>query len=180
MSRFLELEGKPLKAIIGATLALIAFCWAWSALFGHHQFRDQVDQWSQVRGLDPVLVTSVIRCESGFRRQACSPAGALGLMQLMPETALWLAESEGVEFELEALYEADYNIRLGTRYLSLLMERFDQDTLSALAAYNAGPTVVSIWRTPGQPLRMDQIRYPETRHYVQRVMSTRRWLNRFY
>lgn len=172
--------GGQVKRLTAWILSAALLYFAASGSLVPFRYRAPIDKWADTRGLDPLLVASVVRCESGFRNKARSQAGALGLMQLMPETAVWLAQHEGILLELEALQDPDLNLRLGTRYLALLLERFEGDTVAALAAYNAGPTVVSTWRSPGQPLRMEQIRYPETRHYVKRVLSYRWWLNRFY
>lgn len=105
--------------------------------------------------VDPVLVKAIIRAESGFDRKAVSEKGAKGLMQLMPETAE--AMSVGDPFNPEE------NIFGGTRYLSLLMERYNHDKRLALAAYNAGPEQVEKYN--GIPP------FPETVSFVDRVMK---------
>jgi soluble lytic murein transglycosylase len=104
--------------------------------------------------LPPALVKAVIAAESRFDSEAVSRAGALGLMQLMPETARVL----GVEDPLRP----EQNVRGGARYLRAMLDRYG-DMTRALAAYNAGPTVVDQYR--GVPP------YPETRDYVRRVLT---------
>jgi len=104
--------------------------------------------------LDPDLVNSVIRAESGFNPRAVSPKGAQGLMQLMPKTASYLGVPNA--------FDPQANVEGGTRYLRELLERYDFDLVKALAAYNAGPHRVEQYR--GVPP------YYETRAYVARII----------
>jgi hypothetical protein len=105
--------------------------------------------------LDPDLVSSVIKAESGFNVRAVSPKGAQGLMQLMPDTALKLGVPDA--------FDPRANVEGGTRYLRELLERYDFDLVKALAAYNAGPLRVEQYG--GVPP------YHETRAYVARVVK---------
>jgi soluble lytic murein transglycosylase-like protein len=104
--------------------------------------------------LDPDLVTSVIRAESGFNVHALSPKGAQGLMQLMPQTAS--------ELGVQNAFDPQANVEAGTRYLRLLLERYNFDIVKALAAYNAGPQRVEQYN--GVPP------YYETKAYVARIV----------
>ncbi|UMZ75017.1 lytic transglycosylase domain-containing protein [Natranaerofaba carboxydovora] len=88
--------------------------------------------------LDIYLLLGLIRVESVFDPTNVSSAGALGLMQLMPTTARYMAASQGVEFSEDRLFEPDYNIQLGTKYLNKLIEEYDGDLHKALTAYNRG------------------------------------------
>ena len=105
-------------------------------------------------GLDPRLIQSVMQAESGYNPFAVSRKGAMGLMQLMPDTARML--------EVEDPFDVDQNIRGGTAYLRQLLDRFEGRFDLALAAYNAGPETVI--RFGGIPP------YRETREYVRRVL----------
>lgn len=118
-------------------------------------FRELVERTAQRYGVDPALVDAVIQAESGYDPQATSPAGAVGLMQLLPTTARGLGVLDP--------YDPVQNVEGGVRYLRSLLDRFG-DVQLALAAYNAGPGAVL--RYGGVPP------YPETRTYVQRVLST--------
>jgi soluble lytic murein transglycosylase-like protein len=104
--------------------------------------------------LDPDLVSSVIRAESGFNVRAVSPKGAQGLMQLMPRTAS--------ELGVQNAFDPQANVEGGTRYLRELLERYDFDLIKALAAYNAGPQRVEQYG--GVPP------YYETKAYVARIV----------
>ncbi len=105
--------------------------------------------------LDPDLVSSVIKAESGFNVRAVSPKGAQGLMQLMPDTASKLGVPDA--------FDPQANVEGGTRYLRELLERYNFDLVKALAAYNAGPLRVEQYG--GVPP------YYETRAYVARVVK---------
>ena len=115
---------------------------------------DVVNLISNRHHLDPDLVNSVIRAESGFHTRALSPKGAQGLMQLMPQTASQLGVTNP--------FEANANVEGGTRYLRELLERYNFDLIKALAAYNAGPHRVEQYH--GVPP------YYETRAYVARIV----------
>ena len=104
--------------------------------------------------LDPDLITSVIRAESGFNVRAVSPKGAQGLMQLMPQTASQLG--------VRNAFDPQANVEAGTRYLRELLERYNFDLVKALAAYNAGPQRID--RYHGVPP------YYETKAYVARIV----------
>src|SRR5206468_11719001 len=116
---------------------------------------DFVNSASDRQRLDPDLVNSVIRAESGFNPHAVSPKGALGLMQLMPQTAS--------ELGVPNAFDPQANVEGGTRYLRELLERYNFDLVKALAAYNAGPQRVE--QFGGVPP------YYETRAYVARIVK---------
>lgn len=115
-------------------------------------------------GVEKALVYAVIRTESKFRPQAKSHAGAVGLMQLLPETAEWVAKSLGEK--IGDLYDPRINIRLGTAYLKYLLGKFSLS--DALAAYNAGEGNVAGWIESGA----QEYPYSETRTYVKRVLRS--------
>lgn len=126
---------------------------------------------------DPWLMMAVARRESAFNPQAISPAGAMGLMQVMPATARqvsrWLGNGAPGP---DALFDIDTSISLGGTYLAVLLERYQQNRLLALAAYNAGPHRVDSW-LPEQEMPFDvwieSIPFRETRDYVQAVLIYR-------
>jgi soluble lytic murein transglycosylase len=112
--------------------------------------------------LDPALLAAVIYEESRFRADAESPAGAIGLMQLRPETAKGIAvRTGGSRFETSDLYDPEINVRYGAWYLRHLIRKYD-DVEKALAAYNSGQGNVD-----------RGIEFAETREYVRKVLKTR-------
>lgn len=132
-------------------------------------------------GPEAALILAVARQESNFNIAAVSPAGARGLMQLMPSTAREVARSLKVSYQ-ESLLTLDpiYNTRLGSSYLSQMLRKFDGSFVMALAAYNAGGSRAINWaRLHGDPRLegtdvvdwIEQIPFSETRNYVQRVME---------
>jgi soluble lytic murein transglycosylase-like protein len=99
-------------------------------------------------GVDPALAFSLVRVESDFTRRAVSSAGAIGLTQVMPATAFWLQPG----LTREDLFERDTNLRLGFRYLRMMLEQYNGDLHLALLAYNRGPgRVDDILRAGGDP-----------------------------
>jgi peptidoglycan lytic transglycosylase len=114
--------------------------------------------------LDPALLAAVIYQESKFDAKAKSSSGAIGLMQLRPETAEGIAiRTGGTKFQVSDLYNPEINIRYGSWYLRHLLDKYG-DEQDALAAYNAGQQNVDDWRAEGKG-----IQFPETRAYVKRV-----------
>lgn len=138
-------------------------------------FEQAVASTSQESGLSQSLIWSIIRQESAFNPKAVSRVGAKGLMQLRPSTAREVARRHKVSKGTPDLFDPAVNIRLGSLYLSQLLQKFDQNYAIAAAAYNAGPSRVSRWleRRPFDEadLWIETIPFSETRRYVQQVMA---------
>ncbi len=187
----LWIEDHKLISIILA-LALLAALMAGYFLYGRPAllrsryklaYEEEIRSSAREFQLDPSLVCAVIFTESGFRPQAKSGVGALGLMQLMPATGLEEAELLQIEgVTEERLTEPALNIRLGCNYLRKLLDEFGSESV-ALAAYNAGPGRVRQWlkeygvKEDGSLL---YIPYPETSKYVGRVQSAKGVYSRLY
>jgi soluble lytic murein transglycosylase len=125
--------------------------------------------------LDPALLAAVIYQESKFQADAKSSSGAIGLMQLRPETAKGIAiRTGGSRFQTSDLYNAEINIRYGSWYLRHLLDKYG-DEKTALAAYNAGQRNVDTWRAEGKG-----IQFSETREYVDRVEKLKGIYRRAY
>lgn len=138
-------------------------------------YRETILEYAGDRRLDPNLVAAVIYVESGFKPGVISNKGARGLMQVMPETADWVARQIGApKVSPEGLMEEEINIKLGTWYLRYLLDQFNQDPVRSLAAYNAGLTRIKEWQDSGtwngRLSGLQQIPYPETRKYVAKVL----------
>lgn len=126
--------------------------------------------------LETSLIMAVARQESAFAVQAKSSAGAMGLMQLMPQTARQTARLTGVEHTDSDLFNPEHNILLGSYYLSQLLQQYDGNRILAAAAYNAGPHRVDRWiKNKSQDVPFDiwieTIPFKETRGYVQNVLA---------
>jgi soluble lytic murein transglycosylase len=120
--------------------------------------------------LDPALIAAVIYAESRFDPDVESVAGAVGLMQLLPDTAKGIAlRTGGAKFVLSDLRDPEINVRYGSWYLDHLRDRYDGDARLALAAYHAGQGNVDQWLANGSG-----IAFPETRAYVDEVERVRR------
>lgn len=138
-------------------------------------YHDTITFYGKVYNVDPALIAAVIKAESNFNSKAVSVQGARGLMQIMPETGLWAASQTGESaFDSEFLFDPETNIKLGTWYLSDLGKEFDGSTVLILAAYNGGRGNVKDWLA-GKTLinpeaSISQIPFPETRHYVKKVL----------
>src|SRR5436190_1092249 len=134
---------------------------------------DIIRQQAAQKDLDPALIAAVIYEESKFREDQRSSAGALGLMQITPRTAHAIAHlSGGTQFVTGDLADPEINISYGSYYLRYLLNRYSGNEVAALAAYNAGTGSVDQWG--GADLSVDAIRFPETRAYVEDVLSKRR------
>jgi soluble lytic murein transglycosylase len=128
--------------------------------------------------LDPAFVAAVIYAETKFDPRT-SPAGAVGLMQIEPATAEFLARrTGGYAFHVADLATPTVNIKYGCYYLRYLLDEYDGNARAALAAYNGGETNVNRWLTrAGESARrfeLSDIPFPETRAYVQRVLQAQR------
>ncbi len=174
---------RPL-ALLATALALYGAGWlAAVRLFPLH-YDDLIAAEARRNGLDPLLLAAVIRVESGFRPDALSSVGARGLMQVVPETGAWAARQMGwPDFHPERLFDPAVNIPIGAWYLASLRREFGGRLPAALAAYNGGRQNVRLWldsgRWDGGAASVDAIPFPETRHFVRRVLlnyRVYRWL----
>jgi soluble lytic murein transglycosylase len=126
--------------------------------------------------LDAALLAAVIYRESKFDADARSSSGALGLMQLLPDTAEGIAQlTGGSRFEVDDLFDPEINVRYGSFYLRRLLRKYDDERL-ALAAYNAGQANVDEWIASGE----EEIPFPETREFVDNVLEAREIYARAY
>jgi soluble lytic murein transglycosylase len=141
-------------------------------------YQDVIRHQSAEKHLDPALIAAVIYAETKFDPRA-SPAGAEGLMQIMPATAEFLARRSGATtFTVADLATPRVNIAYGSYYLRYLLDEYHDSLTLALAAYNGGETNVDRWlaaaRARGAPFTVQDIPFPETRAYVLRVLSAER------
>lgn len=152
-------------------------------LFYPLKYEQEIVAAAQESGAPPALIAAVVKSESSFNPQSRSDVGALGLMQIMPETAQWAAEKDGVAYSgnEEDLFDPTLNLRIGSHYLAWLLERFNGDFIEAVAAYNVGQHKVDSWIADnGGALQIENIPYPETRHFTAKVIKSCRYYRNLY
>ena len=133
---------------------------------------------AQQKRLEPALIAAVIYAETKFEPRQSS-AGAEGLMQILPSTAYYLAHlSGGISFTASDLADPSVNVAYGSYYLRYLLNHYGGNEMLAVAAYNGGIGNVDKWvaraRGAGRELSVEEIPFPETREYVQRVFAAQR------
>jgi soluble lytic murein transglycosylase len=143
-------------------------------IFYQREFTEYVTKYSNEFDVPEALIYAVIRTESGFDPEARSSVGAIGLMQLMPDTLDWLSRLLDEEAPTGEITDPETNIKYGTYYLRYLCDRFGNlDT--ALAAYNAGHGRVASWLTNKEysddGITLKSIPFEETKNYVNKVTS---------
>jgi soluble lytic murein transglycosylase len=134
-----------------------------------------IKQTATADSVDPFLVLGVMRQESVFNAGIVSKAGAVGLLQLMPETAKTVARNLAERFSADSLKNPAANIRYGSHYLRKLLMQCNGDLITAIAGYNAGPSKAQLWqeKNKGKPfdLLVEDIGFDETRNYVKKVLA---------
>lgn len=144
----------------------------WQALYPFPYYAT-VSSWAGQRNLPPLLVMGLIRQESRFEAEILSRSGAVGLMQIMPDTGRWIASKQGMSSY--SLKNPEHNIEMGTWYFDYTHREFSDNSMLAIASYNAGPGAIGRWvksRGIGDPDEfVEQIPYDETRDYVYRVFA---------
>ena len=151
------------------------------------QYPGMIIQYAAMQDIDPALVAAIILCESSYNPQAESYLGARGLMQLMEDTAGWVAQKLGEDSEsysFDRMYDPETNIRFGTWYLGYLSRRFDGDATKIVCAYHAGQGNVDSWLKNPQYSRdgvtLDVIPTNDTATYASRVLRARDVYRKYY
>jgi soluble lytic murein transglycosylase len=146
----------------------------WQARYPFPYLRE-IEKWSTERKLNPLLVTALIRQESRFESKIKSVADATGLMQVLPSTAKWIAPQIKLDSKNINLEDPNNNIMLGTWYLGHTHDQYNNNSLLAIASYNAGPGNVSKWlqtlTTKDPDEFVEQIPFDETKNYVRQVLG---------
>lgn len=140
------------------------------------KFEKDIKIYAKEYYLTPELVASVINVESGFDQTQVSNVGAIGLMQLMPSTALEIADKLMIEnFKIDDLYDPTVNIRFGCFYLRYLLDFYNDNLNNALASYNAGLSNVNSWLINSEYSadgeNLNNIPYKETRNFVNKIYN---------
>lgn len=138
------------------------------------KYNEYVTKYAEQYGVDSMLVYAIIKAESNFKPDIKSSSNAMGLMQLMEETAIETAEKIDIEYTEGCLYNPETNINLGIKYYSELLKEYDNNYLLALTAYNAGTGNVKKWIEKGiikpDGSNIEDIPYKETNNYVRKIV----------
>ena len=148
------------------------------------KYEAYITEYAQANALDPYLVCGAIHTESHFDMEAESRVGAIGLMQIMPDTGEWIAKKMSIkDYSQAKLKDPETNIRMGCWYLKYLMDKFDGDMTLVLAGYNAGPNRVTQWLEDekySQDGKLTDIPYQETEEYVKKVQNAKEMYESYY
>ena len=141
-------------------------------------YQQDIVTYSKKNNVDPFLVAAIIKNESNFKHDAVSKVGAVGLMQIMPETGRWIAEQMGLEnYQDSDLYQTRKNIRMGCWYVGELEHEFQHNLVLLMVAYNAGRGQTHEWMQENAwDYNFNDIKsipYPDTREYVAKVLQDR-------
>ena len=148
------------------------------------EYNELITKYASKYSLDESLIYAIIKCESGFDQNAYSNAGAIGLMQITPDTYEWAANKSGETYaNKDELYDTETNIKYGCYIYSILKSEFEDDK-TTLTAYNAGRGKVLSWledkNYSSDGILLNDIPYPETSNYVDKVIVTQKIYSLLY
>lgn len=173
-----------LTVILSAVLTCFAGWKLWNSDMVQMRFvymwphQQEILYYSERNKIDPFLIAAIIKNESGYDGKAVSNVGAVGLMQIMPETGRWIAEQMGLKnYRDDDLYLTKTNIRMGCWYVGELEHEFQGNLTLAVIAYNAGRGQTKAWMEENNWdydfNRIEEIPYPDTKEYVTKVLRDR-------
>lgn len=146
------------------------------------KYSEYVDKYSKEYNVDAKMIYSIIKAESNFNEKVKSTSGAIGLMQVMEDTANEIAQKNNIV--LQNLYDPETNIKIGTKYYSNLLANYNNNMLLALSAYNAGMGTVNNWISTGTIKKdgsdIENIPYKETNIYVRKIINNYKMYNKIY
>lgn len=173
----------------GWLLLLLLFILFWHKpilkIFFVLDYKNEIIKYCKVHQLDSTLVGAMIFVESGYNPKAISHKGAMGLMQIMPNTGEWAAKELGTKkFSSQDLLDPEKNLSIGIWYLDYLKRYFNGNHYLALASYNAGHRNVLKWVRDGiwsgDSVKIEQIPFPETKKYLIKVLFYKKVYNYLY
>lgn len=164
-----------LKILIPIALLMLAGYFGYNIYLGMAyplKYEPLIKKYSKANDVNPYLLSAIIREESRFNHDVQSKKGAIGLMQIMPKTAVWISKKSKMRFHPESLSDPEVNIKFGSWYYGYLKKRYGSEKL-ALSAYNAGTTNVDQWVAQMGPSKAKKlIPFDETKNFVKRVTDT--------
>lgn len=155
---------------LGIISTFIFFLWCYPI-----KYKKIISENAQKHGIQAELVYAIIKVESSFDKNAVSSKGAVGLMQILPSTAQWLAGMENIEYSYELLFHVEYNIKIGIKYVDYLLNKF-KNLETAIVAYNAGEGNVQNWlknkEYSNDGNTLIKIPFKESANYLKKVKLT--------
>ena len=155
---------------IGLIILVFSFLYVVALNYSHLEYKSEIIKYAKERGVEPALIASVIKTESNFQKAVISSKGAQGLMQITPDTEIWISEQLGEPYKPKKMLDPESNIRYGSWYIKYLIEKYDGNKNLAILAYNAGYRNVDKWisdgKITGRFLEFQMIPYKETRNYL--------------
>lgn len=177
---------KTFYSILSLTIlaVILTFCLgAFNAFFYPMTYKEEISILGNTYGVKSALIASVANVESNFNEDAISNKGAVGVMQLMPSTAQWLAGKIGEEYSEDKLLKGEFNLKLGAYYLSYLIGYFGDEKLG-ICAYNAGQGNVSSWLKNEEYSKdgknLNKIPFEETKNYLNKVYKNYKYYKNRY
>ncbi len=178
MRTFLSIFSLSILAIIISYLLGCFYAYSYPM-----KYKSEIENYSSDYGVKSALIASVANVESNFNESALSNKGAIGIMQLLPSTAEWLAEKLNENYSEEMLYNGEYNLKLGSYYLAYLIKYFKDEELG-ICAYNAGQGKVKEWLADKQyssdGKNLNLIPYKETADYLNKVSKNYKYYKNRY
>lgn len=149
------------------------------------KYREWIEYYAAVYQIDPAFVAAIIKRESDYDPRAISYAGAMGLMQFMPDSFEWIAPKFGISADdMEAIYDPENAIKMGCYLLSYITKKYDGDPILTACAYHAGWGNVDSWlkkySTDGKTLLLSQIPMDDTRYYAGKVLNAYAIYQQYY
>ena len=149
------------------------------------KFKNQILTYSKEFDLEPSLIASIINVESGFNANSVSGAGAMGLMQLMPSTAIEIADKLNVsDFKIKDLLNPDINIRFGCYYVDYLSKIYNNNLVNVLAGYNAGLNNVNVWlinnKYSEDGIEITKTPFKETNDFIKKVQNNHKIYSKMF
>lgn len=177
------MQKKMTVIVILGVYILVLSIYAFYSIIYPVKYKDIISAESIKNNLSTPLVASVINVESSYKKEAISPVGAKGLMQILPSTFQYVCELNDIDFDENKMAQPDYNIQIGCLYLKYLFNKFE-NTQTVLCAYNAGETIVRSWlnnaRYSSDGKTLFNIPFEETNNYLNKINKNIKYYKKIY
>lgn len=165
-----RIKGSPFIIWIGLIIFVCSFLYIVAINYSQLEYKSEIIKYAKERGLEPAYIAAIIKTESNFQKDVISSKGAQGLMQITPDTEIWISEQLGETYKPKKMLDPESNIRYGSWYIKYLIEKYDGNKNLAILAYNAGYGNVDKWisdgKITGRFLEFQMVPFKETRNYL--------------